>query len=178
MSHQSFEIWLLDPGALSPDQSVQLQQHLKDCPACRQTQSAWSEVQRLLVSAPVRIAPPEFTSRFQASLAERRQKTHRRQVQKLIFFFGGTALWILTLFLVRFLTNTSITELILSGVKIFTQVPQYWLDLRFIISFWAFELPDVFWIFSGAILTSWTSILLISWMITLTYIKTQGVTNR
>jgi anti-sigma factor RsiW len=178
MNHQPFETWLIDPTDLDPDQSLQLHQHLENCPDCRRIQTAWVDVRQLLETAPVQPAPTGFGLRFQASLATRRQQAHRRQVRNFSLLLGTSLLIAATLLFVQVMATKSIAEVIGSGVQFFTQAPQFWLDIRFIISFWAVEIPIGFWLIAGAALSGWTFILLISWFMTMIRISTQGVRNR
>jgi predicted anti-sigma-YlaC factor YlaD len=77
MNHQPFEKWLLADEPPSGEQALELRNHLRDCPRCRQLEASWAEVNTLFQNSE-QIAPaPGFTTRWQTRL-EAQQARNRR----------------------------------------------------------------------------------------------------
>jgi predicted anti-sigma-YlaC factor YlaD len=77
MNHQPFEKWLLADEPPTGEQTLELRNHLRDCPRCRQLEVSWAEVNDLFQNSE-QIAPaPGFTTRFQTRL-EAQQARNRR----------------------------------------------------------------------------------------------------
>ena len=69
---EKISLWL--DNELNPNEVAELEAHLVDCPACRQTYKAMQHVHQVLHSAARRMAAPNpgFTQRFEAQLAHHR----------------------------------------------------------------------------------------------------------
>lgn len=79
MNHQPFEEWLLADEPPSGEQAIELDEHLLDCPRCRQLESSWAEVHTLLHTSG-QVAPlPGFTTRWQARLEAQQQEALKRR---------------------------------------------------------------------------------------------------
>ncbi|OGO62912.1 MAG: hypothetical protein A2029_09100 [Chloroflexi bacterium RBG_19FT_COMBO_47_9] len=70
MNHQPFRDWLLSEEKLSAEQIREMQEHVRSCESCRQTESAWTQVESAFRAIPQAQPAPGFTSRWQAHLAE------------------------------------------------------------------------------------------------------------
>ncbi|HNS64105.1 MAG TPA: zf-HC2 domain-containing protein, partial [Anaerolineaceae bacterium] len=80
MNHQPFNEWIYQDAPLTEQDEQELKAHLKTCPVCQDNDKAWQDVNGMLKSAPMMPAAHGFVNRWQASLADRRQKELRRQV--------------------------------------------------------------------------------------------------
>ena len=78
-NHQPFEEWLLSGETLTPEETQSLQEHLGACEQCRTLAGASQQVDHALRHAPQLAPAPGFVSRWQAQLAARQIKQHRRQ---------------------------------------------------------------------------------------------------
>jgi len=102
-NHQPFEEWLLSGETLAPEETQSLHEHLNVCEECRTLEGAFQQVETALRNAP-RLAPaPGFVSRWQAHLAARQLKQHRRQTLWSMLFSIGGAMAIFTILVVVFL---------------------------------------------------------------------------
>ena len=81
MNHTRYQDWLfeLSEGPLGPEQVVALDAHLRDCPDCRSLAESWGHAERSLRRAELAAPQPGFSQRWQARLAQSRQRLHRRQ---------------------------------------------------------------------------------------------------
>ncbi len=86
---EQISLWLDDE--LSRPETLALQQHLQQCPACQQTWQAMQQVDTMFRRAAVDMAEPAigFTSRFEKRLAHRRL-TRRHTWLGLIILLMGT----------------------------------------------------------------------------------------
>jgi predicted anti-sigma-YlaC factor YlaD len=99
--HQYFEERLLTEATLSPEEAVQLQEHLQTCESCQRLSRAWREVEEQLVKSPVVSPAPGFIRRWQVRLMDEREKIRRRQTTLILSLCVGGA--ILSLLVVGFL---------------------------------------------------------------------------
>jgi hypothetical protein len=89
MNHQPFETWLLEGGALTPQEKRDLDAHLKVCAHC----AALAETGLALKSARMVSPAPGFTARFQQRLVARRAAERRMKFWgAIVFIIGGLAL--------------------------------------------------------------------------------------
>jgi predicted anti-sigma-YlaC factor YlaD len=79
MNHQPFEEWLLADEPIAPEQAVELREHLRDCPRCRELEASWTSVHKLIQTSEQIDPTPGFTSRWQVRLhAQQQQALSRR----------------------------------------------------------------------------------------------------
>jgi hypothetical protein len=107
MNHRPFEDWLLDDLPLTPEQSRELQAHLRGCDSC----SAIAESNLALRSARLTSPAPGFTARWQERLVMERQTQRRRaRIGSMVFSMGG-------LILLALLTGPTLLSLIASPAE-------------------------------------------------------------
>ncbi len=94
MNHQPFRGWLLSEDELTVEQSRALQEHLRDCAACRQIDSAWQELEAVIERSAELAPAVGFADRWQVRLVE-----HQARQQKLRSWFtiGATTLVVISL---------------------------------------------------------------------------------
>jgi hypothetical protein len=177
MNHQLFETWLHNPSELTQEQTNDLRSHLETCAECRRIHAGWTAAEKLIRVKPQMNAPEGFSARFQASLAERRVLKHRHQVRTVLLVMLGTILLSAILLAVHFFANNSPANVISRGIHFLTVAPQRFLEFRYIFSFWLGEIPVIYFIGAAFVLSSWIFILLVSWVLTISRIKHQGVTQ-
>lgn len=107
MKHEPFENWIFEENRLSADQQKQLKAHTEECAHCQQLDAAWQSVQREIRNAPAAAPRPGFSARWQASLAQRRELEHRRQVRRWIITLSALGFLVFTALIVVFLTTNS-----------------------------------------------------------------------
>ncbi len=89
MNHRPFEDWLLDDETLTPQQTRELQAHVRDCASC----SAIAESNLALHSTRLVSPAPGFADRFRVRLEKRRREQRWRQViGTLVLVLGGVGL--------------------------------------------------------------------------------------
>lgn len=86
LTHPPFEDWLLSEETLTPQQANDLQAHLRTCESCRQLETGWLQVERLVRSAEMLAPVAGFSARWQARLEAQRARQHQRQ--SWVFFVG------------------------------------------------------------------------------------------
>src|SRR5262245_25829397 len=80
MNHKPYHDWMqavLD-GALPPADRRALEEHLAGCDSCQATWASLSSVHRLLKAEPMLAPRAGFSGRFQARLAQRRDRPQAR----------------------------------------------------------------------------------------------------
>ena len=91
-THPPFDAWLLSDEPLTPQQSSDLQEHLRTCEYCRQLEAGWTRLERLMHGAEILAPASGFSARFQARLEAQRQLKHRRQSYMALLGISGLAL--------------------------------------------------------------------------------------
>jgi hypothetical protein len=177
MNHQLIDLWLHDPRGLSAEQTSELNAHLQSCRECRRVYTSWQASARLIETAGQMKAPQGFAARFRASLPERRRKKQLHQVRLFMLVLIGAILAASILFLLRFFGDHPPVQVLSQGIHFFTTAPGRLLEFRYIFSFWLGEVPPVYLICAAIILSGWTIILLVSWVLALMRITHQGVTH-
>lgn len=94
-NHLLIEEWLLSASDLTPEESHQLQEHLKSCESCRQLSEAWQEVEYRLKSSPMRSPQAGFTARWQQRFVADRLRRQQWQTVSMLAVGGGIALALL-----------------------------------------------------------------------------------
>jgi predicted anti-sigma-YlaC factor YlaD len=95
MNHRPFEDWLLSDEKLAPEQSRDLQDHLRACDRCRQLEAGLGSIAHLFHTAPAAAPAPGFTQRWQTRLAAQNLARQRRQTWVLFFLMTVVSLVLL-----------------------------------------------------------------------------------
>ena len=177
MSHQPFEDWILDPVTISPEERRALREHLEGCQQCQRMERKWQAVHQQL-RAPWLAAPaPGFTHRWQASLAERREREQRKQAWKIFGFLMGGAVFILLLLAGYIIATSSPAEWLVGVVNVFSS-SQKIIDLAvFAVQSWLSTTPLALNIALWIYLTITLCVLTIVWAMILWRTKSAGVVN-
>lgn len=176
MNHQLIDTWLHNPTGLTPEQTNDLRTHMETCAQCKRIYTGWNASSELLHGVGQVKAPTGFAARFQSSLADRRVKRHRRQVRIVLAALFAAILAAASIFLVIFFLNNHPIQVIGEGIYFFSTTPQRLLEFQYILSFWLTEIPVIYLIGAAMILSGWTFILMVSWVLTIFRITHQGVT--
>jgi predicted anti-sigma-YlaC factor YlaD len=88
MSHSPYDEWLFSDDPRSATELAELRQHLASCARCRLLQAAWGEARRDLESSPQAAPRPGFAGRWEARLAQERQRRAHRQSIGLLAILG------------------------------------------------------------------------------------------
>lgn len=177
MNHPLINLWLENPSAMPAEQLSELHAHVQTCAECKRTFTAWTATETLISTSPVIQAPGGFSTRFQASLAERRARLHRRQIRTFFLVLLGAILVASSFLLVRFLSVYSPIEVLGQGIHFVSTAPARVLELRYIFSFWLGEIPPAYLVLAAIIFSGWTFIILLSWVLAIFRIRHQGVTK-
>ncbi len=94
MNHQPFRSWLLSEDELSTEQSRLLQEHLRDCQACRQINLAWQELEAVIERSNQLEPLPGFIDRWQIRLVE--HQSHQQRLRGW-YTIGATGLVVVSL---------------------------------------------------------------------------------
>ncbi|MFQ5943774.1 MAG: hypothetical protein ACE5JF_09490 [Anaerolineales bacterium] len=84
MKSHLLDSWPLDEGDMSEADRERLERELKQSPELREQLAGWQAIEASIQAAPMASPEPGFTRRWQASLAERRERRHQRQVNWLL----------------------------------------------------------------------------------------------
>lgn len=106
MSHELYESWLLSEQSLTAGQKDELKAHLQTCPQCRKIASGWQATRQAILSSGSVAPQPGFSTRWQATLAERRQHKQKLTIRWLLLGLVVSALVSFSTLFV-FLTNTT-----------------------------------------------------------------------
>ncbi len=112
MEHQPFKMWLQDRSNLNEDEEEILQNHISACQECASLDHDLRNMENYLFGSSVRAPRAGFTSRFLASLPERREIEQTRQVKR----------WVVGLFIAL-----SVNLLLIAGASILTGTTLAWL---------------------------------------------------
>ncbi len=175
MNHQPFNSWLYEENELDPVQLEELKQHLQGCPECSQEREAWLNVKHVLTSSETIQPRPEFATRWQASLTERRARQQRRQVRITILSLAGAALLVLLSLVIYFFSTSSIAELFASVIGTSTQVAVGLLNIgEFTESLLRF-LPPALSTGLWLLLAGWICLLSLAWVLSVWRVSHKGV---
>jgi hypothetical protein len=92
MDHQTFRSWILDEETLDHKNEIKLKEHLAECSECAQLKANLERAINMVRTAPEISAPPTFTARFTASLAERKREEERQQARNLTLALASSAI--------------------------------------------------------------------------------------
>jgi len=85
MNHKLFENWILNETDLTENQSEELQEHLKICPACRHIENGWQASKNLMYQSTPKTPAPGFKTRW-LILAEKKHQIKKVRRYRLTIF--------------------------------------------------------------------------------------------
>jgi hypothetical protein len=178
MSHQPFENWILDQGALSPEERRALQTHLATCNQCQRLEHRWQSVYQELRARPMVSPVAGFARRWQAGLAGRWAREQRKQAWRIFGILMAAALFFLLVLAGYTFSTTSPTDWLFAlsrtaeSSRVFLQMAIYvvhnWLTTT------PFAINVALWIY----LTLTLCILTLVWVAVLWHTKSVGVLNQ
>jgi len=174
MAHPPFDAWIFDTPPQTEVDKRSLQQHLSDCPECRQAYQQWAAVQHQLMVAPMRSPAPGFTQRWQARAAVQIARQQVRQVRRFFLILIGLMLLAAVLLVVYTETRSSPADWLVAGLGSLTQAIILLQQARAIFASILRALPPfipvTFWI----LVTTGVSLLSMAWAVTLWKLSAQG----
>jgi hypothetical protein len=96
MNHQPFEDWILDERTLTPEEHVELEEHLKVCENCMKLSKGLSATSRILQLSPMISPQPGFSQRWESYFQKRKEDEQRQLALKI---FGIVSVICLLLYL-------------------------------------------------------------------------------
>jgi len=111
MENKTFKSWILDDETLNDEEQARLNEHLAECEDCAQLKANLEAALQMVRSAPEMPAPPDFTSRFTASLAARKREEEQRQARALTLALASSAIVVALGELLIFIPEISLISL-------------------------------------------------------------------
>ena len=147
MNHLPYREWLLSEANLSAEQASDLQDHLRDCEACRQLEAAWGDVHVLMKKAPVVEPSADFIERWHKRLEQHRLHKQRRMAWYIVAVVAAVAAILIAIFGAQ-LQNilSSPGNLILLWVSRLTEVLSIYWAFENIFSGVAAQVPSFSWL--------------------------------
>ena len=158
MNHQPYEDWLFSDEPLLPEQTRDLQSHLRMCDSCRQLSESWVDIQNLFQITPQIEPQAGFSSRWINRLAEREKQAKQRQSWIMLIITGGVATFILFLMGVNlFASVDQPIQLLLLGTNKIAE----WLSiikatnevLSALIELVSIMIPPVWWVMFAVVIS-------------------------
>lgn len=175
MSHLPFEQWIFEREKLTPDQISELEAHLKACQHCSTIQTAWRGVEVLLERPQFTPAPPQFVSRFQVNLAQRKARQQKRQIRITLLGLGGSFILLSITFVVRLLWSIPPAQILSDFIGWLILTSQRWSQFQYILYYWGGQIPPSTLVIFVLLLVGWSVLLLLLWFLTLQRLSHQGV---
>lgn len=94
MNHQLFKELLLTEEPLTSEQTLELEEHIKECNNCQQLQAAWLEVHHLINITPEVDPLPGFTSRWEERIIQQRKQAQKRLTWIVFGSIASSALFV------------------------------------------------------------------------------------
>lgn len=178
MGHQLFEKYIFNNKTLSSEENQLLQEHISECDQCAKLYFAWQQVENELQIKEMVSPAAGFVSRWHDYVVTRRAIQHRSQAIKTFLIVSSVILMLTGLLAIWLLLNYSLSELIVQGVSLFSNLVQVFFNFRAMtVSFLRSAPPFItplIWIF----IAGWSALLASFWGLTVWRITRQGVSNR
>ena len=175
MNHQPYENWLLDEKTLNPSEKEKLDQHLANCPKCARLEQSLRTLDHEFKTIRMVNAPENFSSRWQANLADRR-KAHQSEQTRIIFISLSFTIVVASITVAAFLQPkvspiAVFANLLSALVDLVNSISQFW---TFIISFLE-AAPVNLSIGIALTISLWLILTLLAWGISLYRITSKGI---
>jgi hypothetical protein len=175
MDHQPFEEWIFEQKERTMEENMKLNQHLLECDQCEDLQSAWGQVESILLQAPMVAPAPGFSQRFATRMVINKERILKKQAIKTLIAIVLVSL-LITLIMAAILFHTYTTgELIVGAVSTFTGLVQAFIRLRVMVAQFFQNIPTIVILFGWLMLFIWGMILTPLWGITVWKVSKQGV---
>jgi hypothetical protein len=175
MSHLPFEAWIMEQKSLDNKRLLELKAHVDQCPQCSKLQSNWQAVETQLRTAHMAAPASGFSSRWQASLTERKTRQQRRQVYQFLAVLLGITLLSLVILITSILLNHSFYGWILATMHSISGTIHLWNQIEQV-GYAIFRiLPPAFSITAGILMACGLSMAIALWVVSLWRISNQGV---
>ena len=178
MNHQPFNEWIYQDAPLTEQDEHELKAHLKTCPVCQDNDKAWQDVNGMLKSAPMMPAAPGFVNRWQASLADRRQKELRRQVWMGFLILSGAFLLTLALIILFIILNHSPVSLFTQVFESLTGAWLVFLEAKASITHWLQTIPPLLIGAGLLVFASWCTVLVLAWNLVFRISSRKGIPTK
>jgi hypothetical protein len=127
MSHQPYESWLISDDPMTPDQHASLLEHLQFCDSCQRLKDDWVQVERVLITKPIKKPIAGFTKRWQTRLAnlQKEEQAYLDRKSSIIFLSLTASLTVLTVtFMLIYSLSAyeSSAQILVGGISFLTGV--------------------------------------------------------
>ena len=120
MDHQPFEEWIFEQKERTMQEKTRLNQHLLACDQCTDLQSAWGQVETILLQTPMMTPNPGFSQRFAVRMERNKERAQKRLAIKTLIVIALISLLITLILGAIFFLSHSTGELIVGTVSTFT----------------------------------------------------------
>ena len=175
MDHQPFEEWIFEQKERTMEENTKLNQHLLECDQCEDLQSAWGQVETILLQTHMAAPVPGFSQRFAARMVMNKERTQKNQAIKTLIGIGLVSLLITLILSVIFFLTYSTGEIIVGAVSTFTGLVQAFIRLRVMVVQFIQSIPTIVILFGWLLLFIWGLILTPLWGITVWKVSKKGV---
>jgi magnesium-transporting ATPase (P-type) len=167
MNHQPFEDWILDERTLTPEEHVELEEHLKVCENCMKLSKGLSATSRILQFSPIISPQPGFTQRWDVYFQHRKEEEQRQLALKIFGIVSAICLLINAILGANWINiNQSplqiITALSVNLIGFISSVYAVWNSVVIFFNVVPTWIPVVFSIIVTVNVVVWTSIWLIA----------------
>jgi hypothetical protein len=178
MDHQPFEEWIFSQKEITIEENKKLNNHLNECEVCKDLQESWSQVESILVQAPMSAPASGFAQRFATRMETKKVLIQQKQSIKYLLVVG-LVLLIITLLLFALLFFTFSTgEMIVGAVTAITSFFHAFINLRAMAYQFFHNASPLAIVFGWLLIAIWGVVLMPLWAFTVWKVSKQGVLQK
>jgi len=175
MNHQQFESWIFEQNDLSSEEKNALENHIRQCSTCNDLNNKWQVIDQHLHSLSDLSPAVGFTQRWKTDLAERKQQAQRKNTVKILFILLMVAIILFFSLLFIYYKNTSPIEIVSNLIQMFLQISIRLNIIKQSLIPLFNSLPVFVPLLGWLLLSSGFFLLVISWLLLIWRVSTQGV---
>ena len=175
MNHQPYESWILDDIDLSKQEKNDLKEHTKKCSECKDLSENWQKASSDLKTVQMVSPDSGFTQRWVKSLAERKRIAQKQKALKLFYILLAVSLITFIGLMFAYYRTFSPIELLNSLVHTFMQLMIRYSVIKQTLIPFINSFPLYVTVVGWILLSSGFLLLVLSWLVFVWRINTQGV---